>query len=180
MKGEGSELRRSVRERRATTVKYNGFAVRPRHAICQRKGGPDPQERLLTRCVPTTEGDVQYAQTTSYTRSRCGPAGSTMRRSPTVIGIRLEGCAASTTPALVCPHPQCDRAALATRRRSASSPQLTRMHTCRMQVKVNNQYTLEEGERSVFDEEMGDVIQPNQRQYDKPLPKKVAAPRQAR
>jgi hypothetical protein len=49
-----------------------------------------------------------------------------------------------------------------------------------VQVKVNNQYTLQEGERSVFDEELGDIIKTNSKLYDKPLPKKTAAPRQAR
>lgn len=102
-----------------------------------------------------------------------------MRRSPRVFGLRGVPC--PPTPALVSPHPQCDREALATRRRSAASPQLTRMRArCRTQVKVNNQYTLQEGERSVFDEELGDIIKTNSRQYDKPLPKKTAAPRQAR
>jgi hypothetical protein len=69
MEPGASELRRSARERRATTVKYNGFAVRTAPAICQGRGRPDPQERQHNRCFPSTERDVQYVRTASYTLS---------------------------------------------------------------------------------------------------------------
>ena len=44
-------------------------------------------------------------------------------------------------------------------------------------MKVNNQYTLEEGERSVFDEEMGEVMVMDSNKYDRPLEKKPVVQR---
>lgn len=53
MEPEASELRRSVRERRATTVKYNGFAVRVRAMpSVKRKGGLIPRSGSTIAASP--------------------------------------------------------------------------------------------------------------------------------